>query len=328
MKAALPLVALCALAGCGRYEDFTLPYVDRPPEAGTWVWEARPEPVLGLGAAGEFDRVDALNPSVVRHSGTLFNYYSGFDGTYWHTGLAVSEDEGLTWRKRGALLSPPAGGYIAANGSALRLGSETLYWYQAGKVPRMELARFPDGKAAQRHPGPVLDLGPRGSWDERGVADPYIVRFGGAFYAYYLGQDRAKQQRLGVARSPDGITWTKLRANPVLELGEAGSFDENGLGEPAVWFWGGSYWMLYTGRDRNEVRRMGLAQSRDGVRWTKLPSTVITGDQPWNRQVVCDATVEVRRDGVHVWFGGGDRPKPDERLNGQIGYAILRWQPR
>jgi hypothetical protein len=26
---------------------------------------------------------------------------------------------------------------------------------------------------------------------------------------------------------------------------------------------------------------------------------------------------------VRVWFGGGDKPKPDEGLNGQIGYAEL-----
>ncbi len=325
-------VAAAALAllstGCGRYEEFTLPYVDRPAEAGSWVWEARREPVLARGAAGDWDGVDALNPSVVRLDGTLFNFYSGFDGTSWHTGLAISNDEGLTWKKQSKLLSPPAGGYIAANGSALRSGSEFLYWYQAGKLPRMELARSKDGRSFERHAGLVMDVGPRGSWDERGVADPYVVRFGGAFYAYYLGQDRGKRQRLGVARSNDGVSWTKLRSNPVLELGEAGAFDENGLGEPAVWFWGGSYWMLYTGRDRNEVRRMGLAQSRDGVRWRKLVAPVIAGDQPWNREVVCDATVEVRRDGVDVWFGGGDRPKPDERLNGQIGYAMLRWQPR
>lgn len=328
MRVAVAALAVAALTGCGRYEEFTLPYVERPAETGTWVWEARPEPVLGRGGAGDWDGVDALNPSVVRHDGKLFNFYSGFDGTAWHTGLAVSTDEGLSWTKQAKLLSPPPAGYIAANGSALRAGNEFLYWYQAGKVPRIELARSAGGRAFSRHAGPVIDLGPRGSWEERGVADPYVVRFGGAFYAYYLGQDRAKQQRLGVARSADGVTWTKLRSNPVLELGEPGTFDENGLGEPAVWFWGGSYWMLYTGRDRNEVRRMGLAQSRDGVRWTKLPAPVIAGDRAWNREVVCDATVEVRRDGVHVWFGGGDQPKPDERLNGQIGYAMLRWQPR
>ena len=76
--------------------------------------------------------------------------------------------------------------------------------------------------------------------------------------------------------------------------------------------------MLYTGRDRDERRRMGLAQSRDGVAWEKLPA-VFAGEQPWNAEVVCDAEVERAGGAVNVWFGGGDVRHPDGNLNGQIG---------
>ena len=51
---------------------------------------------------------------------------------------------------------------------------------------------------------------------------------------------------------------------------------------------------------------------------------MFAGAEPWNREVVCDPTVEVSGDTVRVWFGGGDAPSPDENLNGQIGYAVLR----
>ena len=43
---------------------------------------------------------------------------------------------------------------------------------------------------------------------------------------FYLGEDRAGRQRLGVARSLDGEHWQKLRSNPILEAGKYGSFDE------------------------------------------------------------------------------------------------------
>lgn len=324
------LAPLLLLASCGaRYGDFTLPTVQREPAQGNYVWEPRPNPVLPRGASGEWDSVDALNPSIVSlPKGGYLNLYSGFDGKTWHTGAATSAD-GLTWTKSGKVLSPEAweGDYIAANGSLYQAADQFLYWYQAGKVPRIALATSPDGRSWHKHPGPVLDTGPRGSWDERGAADPYVVRYGGVYYLYYLGQDRARRQRLGVARSPDGITWTKLRSNPILELGEFGAFDENGLGEPAVWHAHGSYWMLYTGRDRKENRRMGLARSPDGVTWRKVASPIIAGSESWNSAVVCDATVEVQADGIRVWFGGGDKPRPDERLNGQIGFGILRWHP-
>jgi hypothetical protein len=71
---------------------------------------------------------------------------------------------------------------------------------------------------------------------------------------------------------------------------------------------------------------MGLARSQDGVRWTKVPEPVISGTEEWNSKVVCDATVEVQPDGIRVWFGGGNVAHPAERLNGQIGYGVLRWQ--
>ncbi|MEN6532245.1 MAG: hypothetical protein ABFD89_01195 [Bryobacteraceae bacterium] len=314
--------------GCGRYADFSLPVLSGPKTASSFRWEALPNPVLARGAAGEWDSVDVLNPSVISHDGKYINLYSGFDGRSWHTGLAVSGD-GISWIREGIVLSPDSstweGNYIAANGTLLRSGGEFFYWYQAGSPPGIGLARSLDGRSWKKTGPPVLRPGPRGSWDERGVADPYIVRFGDFFYMYFLGQDRARRQRLGVARSPDGVEWEKLRANPILALGPIGSFDEKGLGEPAVWASHGSYWLLYTGRDRNENRRLGLARSSDGVHWTRVPGfPAVAGSAEWDSKVVCDPTVEVTADGIRVWFGGGNVASPDENLNGQIGLAVLR----
>jgi sucrose-6-phosphate hydrolase SacC (GH32 family) len=251
-------------------------------------------------------------------------YYSEWDGKTWHTAHARSED-GLAWAKVGRVLSPdPAtweGSYIAANGSALTVGTDTWYWYVAGDRmrPRIGLARN-----WRKEARPVLEPGPYMSWDEYGIADPYVIRIGEWYYLYFLGEDRAWRQRIGVARSRDGIQWEKLRSNPVLEVGAPGAFDENGLGEPAVWQAAGSYWMLYTGRAADEVRRLGMARSRDGVHWTKLPE-VFAGAHEWDAKVLCDPTIDVSADGrATVYFGGGNVARPDENLNGQIGYGVLR----
>jgi predicted GH43/DUF377 family glycosyl hydrolase len=312
----LLLVLSLLLAACGRYADFTLP----APPAGAFVpssfrWEVDPDPVLTRGAG--WDSRDVLNPSVFRLDGKLENYYSGFDGRTWRTGSATSTD-GMHWDGRKLLRSPDPrtweGDYIAANGTALAVDGQVRYWYQAGprEVPRIAL----DGK-------PVVEPGSRGSWDERGVADPYAIRVNGVFYLYYLGQDRARRQRLGVARSTDGVTWEKLRTNPILELGEAGAFDESGLGEPAVWRSHGRYWMLYTGLANNMTRKLGLARSSDGVHWQKIPDAVFAGTAPWMSKVICDPSVLVEGDEVRVWFGGGDVASRDENLNGQIGMGRL-----
>ncbi len=319
------------LQSCGSYGDFTLPPLRPSGERPRVVWEVRPDPVLRRGDSGEWDSADALNPSVVFRGGIYYNLYSGYDGSTWHTGLATSPD-GFDWKKHGRVLSPSAasweGDYIAANGHLEVVDGEFFYWYQAGDPPRIGLARSSDGLRWARLPAPVVDAGPRGAWDERGVADPFVLRAGGQLYMYYLGQDRARRQRLGVAESSDGVRWRKLRANPILDLGPAGAFDETGLGEPAVWTHGGRYWMLYTARDRTEVRRLGLATSADGVRWERVsPEAAFAGAQTWNAKVVCDPTLlPAGPDAFHVWFGGGDVAAPAENLNGQIGYARLRFE--
>ncbi len=322
--------ALCILAagsgGCG-YSDFRLPELAPAEPQVHYHWEPRDAPVLPQGGAGEWDSHDALNPSVVRRGTAFYNFYSGFDGTTWRTILATSAD-GLVWKKEGVVLAPDPGsgegGYIAANGAALYHEGEFWYWYQAGgkETPRLGLAHSIDGRHWRKTRFPVMDCGPRGSWDERALADPYVIRVGGYFYLFYLGEDRARRQRLGLARSLDGVDWRKLRSNPILAPGKYGSFDEMGVGEPAVWIAHGYYWMLYTGRDAQQNRRLGMARSTDGVLWEKLPE-VFEGRQPWDSRVVCDPAIELLNGRLAVWFGGGDAPSPDENLHGQIGVAFL-----
>ncbi|MBV9508193.1 MAG: hypothetical protein JO323_24650 [Acidobacteriia bacterium] len=323
-------LSVLLLPGCGRYSEFTLPRLGGGPNL-TYRWDPQPQPVLARG--GTWDSHDVLNPAVVQvvsGSGSrpsLYNFYSGFDGRAWRTGLATSDD-GVTWRKQGLVLAPDPrtweGSHWATNGAALFDGRQFWYWYQAGpsETPHLGLARSRDGRTWIKQAGPVLDPGPRGSWDERGVADPYVIGIGPWLYLFYLGQDRAREQRLGVARSRDGIKWEKLRSNPILELGTSGTFDENGLGEPAVWSARGFYWMLYTGRDVRENRRLGLARSTDGVHWQKQAS-VFSGSEAWDSEVICDPTVLATDSEVRVWFGGGNVPHPAENINGQIGFAVL-----
>ena len=103
------------------------------------------------------------------------------------------------------------GSYITANGSALVSGGQFLYWYQAGPRNSPESGSPFPATATNRAntASPVLESGPRGSWDERGVADPYVRMVGDRSYMFYLGQDRARRQRIGIARSRDGIKWEK-----------------------------------------------------------------------------------------------------------------------
>jgi sucrose-6-phosphate hydrolase SacC (GH32 family) len=311
-KSTLFCVISAILASCSDYSDFTLPAPSNEGIHSPFQWFADPKPVLSGG-------VDTLNPSVVKFRDQYWNFYSEYDGKTWHTAVAVSGD-GVHWEKQGRVISPSGweGNYIAANGSAVVDDGKIFYWYQAGDPPRIALAVSMDGMHWEKR-GAVVSTGPWGSFDEFGVSDPSVNRAGDFLYLFYTGLDRARRQRLGLARSRDGIRWEKLRANPILEMGA----DENGLGEPAVWSGAGFWWMLFTVRAADEQRRIGLAKSRDGVHWSREP-LLIQGEQDWDREVVCDPTVEVMPNEIRVWFGGGDRRSPDQNLHGQIGVGHLR----
>lgn len=302
-------VAVTLLTGCGRYADFTLPPVYGGDPSLSLRFSADPEPVITRDSFR-----DALNPSI---TGSV-NLYSVFDGQ-WHTALATTHDD-VHWQKEGIVLRADPGSYIAGNGSVVSYNAYYWYWYETGTKDhlRISLARTRDPHEWRKEPAPVLETGPVASWDERAVADPYVFRGTQYFYMYYLGQDRAVRQRIGLARSTDGIHWEKFRSNPVLDMDQ----DEAGLGEPAVWYYEHFYWMLYTVRDFSENRYLRLARSTDGVHWAKLPQQ-FRGTQTWNSKVICDPTVVVESDRILVWFGGGDVASPDENLHGQIGFATL-----
>src|SRR5437763_1045503 len=120
--------------------------------------------------------------------------------------------------------------YLWVPCALLLLGCDSAVHFRL--PPLIQGSRASTLELVAKEAAPVLEPGPYRSWDERGIADPYVIQVDGYFYLYYTGLDRAQQQQLGMARSRDGIHWQKNAANPILELG-ADPMDEAGLGEPA-----------------------------------------------------------------------------------------------
>lgn len=295
-------------------------------------------PVLKRGEDGKWDSVDVLNPSVIEFEGNLFNYYSGYDGRIWRTGIATSED-GLNWSKYEAnpVIDIDVNGwdnqYIAANGAAIVINDKVYYYYQGQGEDghaQIGLAISEDGYTFEKYSNaPVLSIGDEGTWDERGVADPYVIEFEGKYYLYYLGMNNEYVQKLGVAISEDGINWVKNIKNPIMDVGSIEDFDTNGLGEPSIFYEAPYFYMIYTGRDKNEIRDIGIAISTDGINFKKINNIGIfngkaTNSGRWNSRVICDTTI-IKIDGqYYMYYGGGDSAEPAQNLNGEIGLALLR----
>jgi len=99
-------------------------------------------------------------------------------------------------------------------------------------------------KFAKYPNNPVLPVGDVGSWDSRFASDPWVIRIGGKWHLFYYGFNGVHAQD-GVAISDELIRWSKSPFNPILEVGEAGSYDEVHSHKPCVVFKGGVYYHFY-----------------------------------------------------------------------------------
>lgn len=82
--------------------------------------------------------------------------------------------------------------------------------------------------------------------------------------------------------------------------------------------------MIYTGRNKNEQRNIGLAVSYDGVNFKKMNTQgIFENRSDWNSEVICDTTLMLVDDDIWCWYGGGNVASPDQELNGKIGVVVL-----
>jgi len=119
-----------------------------------------------MGAPGDWDASDVLNPSVVRVKDLYYNFYSGYDGqnlahpgspprkTAWlgQRGARVDRRTRLPGR---AITSPPT----ARSCAPWRV---SLIGTRAAACRASELARSADGRHWRKEPQPVVQVGPRG----------------------------------------------------------------------------------------------------------------------------------------------------------------------
>jgi hypothetical protein len=217
-------------------------------------------------------------------------------------GLARSDD-GLTWQRvagpctQGAVLDPHPdperfdSAHVGV-GSVMRDASGFWLWYFGGDQERFRFGRFDvkglrlrigaarstDGMHWQRidgpHRGALLDVGPAGAFDQATCGWPRVLRLAdGRWRMYYHSLDPARMQfAIGAAESDDGLVWGRL--GEVFGPGPTGAFDETGVTLPELLPPGqhaGAGWrMLYQGVCRDGHRCIGLAESDDGLGWSRI----------------------------------------------------------
>ena len=169
---------------------------------------------------------------------------------------------------------------------------------------------------------PVMPGGTSGTWNRHVMMPNILYNTDSSRYEMWYAATPGsplRPSRIGFATSPDGISWTKVHPNPVLEP-EVGTWDESTVEGQMVLRENGTYKMWYTGwSPTNEVGGIGYATSPDGLNWTKHPGNpVFVGTtETWEEGGPGYCTIMPVPGGYKMWYTGVNA----DWTKSNIGYA-------
>jgi len=130
------------------------------------------------------------------------------------------------------------------------------------------------------------------------VHAPVVLKVGATYFMYYDAFGSSGQYQIGVATSPDGVTFTDFVGNPILSptLSWEGQF----LVFPFVVYDltevnpAHRFKMMYSGSpDPNHFYHFGVAYSSDGLTWSKFAGNPVMGPSAtgWDNGAVVSGTL-------------------------------------
>jgi predicted GH43/DUF377 family glycosyl hydrolase len=249
-------------------------------------------PVMTHGDPGSFDGDLFINPYALWHDGVFYLYYTGNAGI----GLATSAD-GYNFTKsiENPVFTTSPGGfdsYQVTGPVLLETGSAWVMYYNSREQPGWGPGQFIGratsnsltGSTWERSADPVMEVGTAGEWDAGFICPHNVFPLDtGGFIMFYSASDDINYglYEVGMATSPDGITWTKYNdpstaqppyadSDPVLKVGDPGAWDDETAAFCCVLKKTGHYEMYYSGMSTSSAA-IGYASSVDGITWEKWP---------------------------------------------------------
>lgn len=233
------------------------------------ILSVHPSPVLEIGSPGSFDDCGVMPSSVVVSEGVIYLYYIGWNvrnTVPYHNsvGIAISEDGGDTFRKAfdGPIMDrTPLEPYFCAT-TCIRIENGIWRnWYLSctdwrfiqGKMEpiyHLKYAESEDGVNWNRNGVVAIDYKDA---NEGGIVRASVVRDSDAYKMWFCFRGHTDYRsasdhsyKIGYAESPDGISWRRKDAGPVIEKSLSG-WDSEMVAYPEVIDTESARYMFYNG---------------------------------------------------------------------------------
>jgi predicted GH43/DUF377 family glycosyl hydrolase len=253
-------------------------------------------PVVPKGGPGTWDDFAAWWTGVTVVNDTFYLTYIGTSNILTDPtsiGLATSLD-GITYTKSDSnpILEEDGSGFDAYSvaGAALFFQNSTWYLYYNGRsVPPTQPGNVIGRATASNPHGPwtttedtLLTVGSPGEWDSEVIGPVKIIATGTGLVMYYWAGNvwPGPGTQIGLATSTDGgLSWQKYddsttttaphaESDPILSLGDTGSFDDYSIWGCDVLKNSNQWEMFYSGDDGISMS-ICYATSNDGIIWEK-----------------------------------------------------------
>ena len=238
----------------------------------------------------------AKDPYVLRFKGQYFTYYSIPPNAQfgWCIGIATSSD--LThWIRAGELTSAAKAAYeakgLCAPGAWVRSDTIHLFYQTYGNGPKDAIchATSTDGlNFARDASNPIFH--PTGAWTVGRAIDAEVVAFKNRYLLLFATRDPAFEvQMQGVAATSSLRTnfgraaWRQLVDSAVLR--PRLPWEKKCIEGTSCLARGKWLYLFYAGAYNDEPQQIGVARSRDGVRWQRLSNEPFLRNGPpgsWN----------------------------------------------
>jgi len=199
------------LVESGKYPGFSRIGYATSTDGIVWT-KYKGNPVLDLGADGEWDDIHVYSPSVLFEDGVYKMWYTGYDGYSYRIGYATSLD-GIVWTKYKGnpvldLGSPGEwdDGHVSGPSVLFEDGTYKMWYPGSGYNWRFRIgyATSTDGivwtKYEDNEGNPVLSWGEPDAWDSYRVFCPSVLFEDGTYKMWYTGYD-GSTLRIGYATS-------------------------------------------------------------------------------------------------------------------------------